>query len=518
MYEKTIKNEYLGLSKVVRAKTQYELMIKVNNQLQTWEKREERERKRQRIQDMKEQAKVKTDQALEEIEQYKNILNHTLSVDDKVEWDELYDKQKFKDFSFREEPQFEKFKIKHAVPKENKFLEAIIPSLKKKRIKLLSEAEADFNNSVEQYKREKEEALKLYNEEKEEFLQKQSEYNKSVDKFKQLFESGDPDAIEKYIRLVLEHSVYPDAVPKEFEVQYDNNSEIAIVDYSLPNPNDIPKIIEYKFVQTRNKMTTKEMNKRDFNKFYEQIILQITLRTIHELFESVYNNKLSSIVFNGWVEGIDPATGKDFNSCIISVQASKDQFEELQLERVDVKECFKSLKGLSAGPLNQLAPVKPIMQINTKDKRFIESKEVLADVNSVPNLAQMDWEDFEHLVRELFGKIFKKEGGEVKVTRASRDGGVDAIAFDPDPIRGGKYVIQAKRYNNVVPVSAVRDLYGTMINEGAVKGILVTTSYYGNDSREFVKDKPISLIDGANLVHLFQEHGHNVRIELNKKQ
>jgi restriction system protein len=55
-----------------------------------------------------------------------------------------------------------------------------------------------------------------------------------------------------------------------------------------------------------------------------------------------------------------------------------------------------------------------------------------------------------------------------------------------------------------------------MISEGASKGILVTTSYYGNDSREFVKDKPITLIDGSNLVHLFNEHGHNVRIAIKK--
>jgi restriction system protein len=102
----------------------------------------------------------------------------------------------------------------------------------------------------------------------------------------------------------------------------------------------------------------------------------------------------------------------------------------------------------------------------------------------------------------------------VRVTQASRDRGVDAIAFDPDPIRGGKFVIQAKRYNMVVPVSAVRDLYGTMIAEGATKGILVTTSYFGRDSREFAKDKPITLIDGENLVYMFQEHGHNVHIAL----
>ena len=77
----------------------------------------------------------------------------------------------------------------------------------------------------------------------------------------------------------------------------------------------------------------------------------------------------------------------------------------------------------------------------------------------------------------------------VKITQASRDGGVDAIAFDPDPIRGGKIVIQAKRYTNVVSVSAVRDLYGTVVNEGATKGILVTTSGYGHDAYDFAKGK-----------------------------
>jgi len=39
-------------------------------------------------------------------------------------------------------------------------------------------------------------------------------------------------------------------------------------------------------------------------------------------------------------------------------------------------------------------------------------------------------------------------------------------------------------------VSAVSDLYGTMINGGANMGILVTTSSYGPDASDFYKDKP----------------------------
>ena len=104
--------------------------------------------------------------------------------------------------------------------------------------------------------------------------------------------------------------------------------------------------------------------------------------------------------------------------------------------------------------------------------------------------------------------------GEVKITQVSRDGGVDAVAFDPDPIRGGKIVIQAKRYTNVVDVSAVRDLYGTVMNEGANKGILVTTAHYGADAYNFAKGKPLTLLNGSNLLHLLEKHGHHARIDI----
>jgi restriction system protein len=43
-----------------------------------------------------------------------------------------------------------------------------------------------------------------------------------------------------------------------------------------------------------------------------------------------------------------------------------------------------------------------------------------------------------------------------------------------------------------------------MMNEGASKGILVTTSGYGPDAFEFAKDKPIELIDGGQLLYLLE--------------
>ena len=100
------------------------------------------------------------------------------------------------------------------------------------------------------------------------------------------------------------------------------------------------------------------------------------------------------------------------------------------------------------------------------------------------------------------------------MTQSSSDGGVDAVAFDPDPISGGKIIIQAKRYTKTVGVGAVRDLYGTTMNEGAIKGILVTTADYGPDAHKFASDKPLTLISGSHLLHLLERHGVKAKIDI----
>jgi restriction system protein len=152
--------------------------------------------------------------------------------------------------------------------------------------------------------------------------------------------------------------------------------------------------------------------------------------------------------------------------------------------------------------------------MNRTDSRFVDARDVLDSLGNNTNLAAMDWQDFEHLIRELFEKEFSGGGTEVKITQQSRDRGVDAIVFDPDPIRGGKYIIQAKCYTNTVDVSAVRDLCAVVSHEGASRGILVTTSTYGPDAYTFANNKPIKLLDGAELLGLLQKHGYQFRINL----
>lgn len=356
--------------------------------------------------------------------------------------------------------------------------------------------------------------LKQWELDKQMFLEKQKGKNDAIDKRKEQYHSKLPDSILDYCELVLSRSEYPDYFPQEFELDYNPETKILVVDYSLPSIDKIPSLKEVKYVQSRDQFTEVFLSESAFNKLYDSLIYQISLRTVHELYEADVINAIESIVFNGWVLSIDKATGQSVNACILSVQGNRQEFLSINLANVDPKICFKNLKGVGSSKLHSLTPVAPILNINREDKRFVSSYQVANGLDESYNLAAMDWEDFEHLIRELFEKEFAQAGGEVKITQASRDGGVDAVAFDPDPIRGGKIVIQAKRYTNTVGVSAVRDLYGTVINEGATKGILVTTSDYGPDTYEFIKGKPLTLLSGSNLLHLLEKHGHKAKIDL----
>jgi restriction system protein len=357
-------------------------------------------------------------------------------------------------------------------------------------------------------------AMEAWNKEAVEHLQKRDHENAAIDNRKAQYESLVPDAVSDYCELVLSASEYPDSFPKEFELEYISGTKILVVDYSLPAPEHLPRVKEVKYVKAKVDMVEVFLSETELNRIYDCVLYQICLRTIYELFDADVTNALSAVVFNGWVKSIDKATGKEVNGCVISVQTTKEEFQKIELANVDPKACFKTLKGIGSSKLHSLTPIAPILKINREDKRFVASYAVAGQLDERSNLAAMDWEDFEHLIRELFEKEFSNPGCEVRVTQASRDGGVDSVVLDSDPIHGGKTVIQAKRYTNTVGVAAVRELWGTVLNEGAMKGILVTTADYGPDAYEFAKGKPLVLLNGANLLHLLEKHGHKAKIDI----
>ncbi|MFZ2322627.1 MAG: restriction endonuclease [Ignavibacteriaceae bacterium] len=572
-YQISIYHKGLKEHKLLSATEKYLLESKVNLQIQKWNERWNREVS-------SEDAKLRTEEAQQAIEEIENLLTHTLSIDDTIQWRKLKDRKRFTEKnpeeylegtlsnltkpikgvlkpipliaevnlplkpdinSLRYLPQlslidklFVSRRRKKELTKRDEYQRDFIKweeDCKQKNteynnlckdVELYNKkVEVDFNNDTISYENLKkhhiEENQKLvtdWEKRKAEFYKQQEDYNAKIDKLKEAYLNQSEEAILEYCERVLSNSEYPDTFPQKFEIEYNLTNKILIIEYELPSIECFPKIKDVKYLAARKELKETYISDSQLNKMFDDAMYKITLRTIHELFEADKANALDAISFNGWVNAINKATGKTENNCIVSIQVKKDEFLEINLSNVDPKTCFKNLKGVAGSKLSALTPIQPILQISRADKRFVEGYNVAEQIDNSTNLAAMDWEDFEHLIRELFEKEFQSNGGEVKVTQASRDGGVDAIAFDPDPIRGGKIVIQAKRYTNTVGVSAVRDLYGTVVNEGATKGILVSTADYGPDAYDFAKGKPLTLLNGSNLLHLLEKHGHHAKIDL----
>jgi restriction system protein len=77
----------------------------------------------------------------------------------------------------------------------------------------------------------------------------------------------------------------------------------------------------------------------------------------------------------------------------------------INLANVEPKACFESLKGVGSSKLSGLSPVTPVMQMNRDDERFVPAYGVADHLHEGVNPAAMDWEDFEHLIRELFEQV-----------------------------------------------------------------------------------------------------------------
>ncbi len=540
MYEIEVRHEGLNKYRHIRGKDKYIVQQKATMQIlawdEMWEKKQAAEWKKEVAElekivkeNKKELATTQTNEAQEAINQLNNLLLHTLEIDDAIDWGSLINNSEYQETK----PSRPKLKITPPKPnvKDQKYkpslglIDLIFPKLRKRkeadsknRIKHDYDAWKTTKYKIDQHNKTQEsefvERLKKWEMDKKNYQDEQRVSNERVLEAKKRYHNKDQDAIADYCEMVLANSEYPDYFPQEWEIDYQADSKILIIDYSLPDLDCLPTIKSIKYIATRDEISETPLSSAALNKLFDSTLYQVALRTIHELYEADVVNALASIVFNGWVNATDKATGHNVKSCIMSLQASKDEFLAINLEKVEPKACFKQLKGVGSSKLHGLSPVAPIANIDKEDRRFVSAYDVADSINETDNLAAMDWQDFENLIREIFEKEFVSSGGEVKITQASRDGGVDAIAFDPDPIRGGKIVIQAKRYTNVVGVSAVRDLYGTTLNEGATKGILVTTANFGPDAYEFAKGKPLTLLNGSNLLHLLEKHGHKAKIDL----
>ena len=218
MYQIEVRHDGLNKYRLIRGTDKYIVEQKANAQLNSWnemwEKKLEAESRRQEKEQIaaerqkgKELAEEKTRDAQDTLDAIERTLHYALSVDDKINWEELKDHSAFPE----QRPQEPKLKTVPSEPDKND--SKYVPKLDifdklsaKKRDKKVQEAENRFQSDHESWTKTKktiedlnaenmqkhEHEIKAWDEKKQKFHENQSILNKHVEDLKNLFREKDP--------------------------------------------------------------------------------------------------------------------------------------------------------------------------------------------------------------------------------------------------------------------------------------------------------------------------------------
>jgi restriction system protein len=398
-------------------------------------------------------------------------------------------------------------RLEDFLPKPPGFFQRLIPGSERRHQQAVEAARHMFETKQaehEAYEAQRvgwlEDAHRRHDEECKQRREEIEEQHAQVDSLRAGYLANDREAIMEYFLQVFDQESLPLGFPQNVAVTYDPEERLLLIERELPAVEVIPAVSAYRWYKGRDEIVEATRQAIQIKILYTELIARMALRTLHVIFAADTTNVVDVAILNGYVDVVNPATGQPDKPCLLTVRVRKDQFLGFDLSQVQPVLCLKHLRALVSRSPHELEPVEPILRFNMVDARFVKGQPILDRLDQRRNVATLTPYEFESLIRDLFEKM----GHDTKQTRPSRDGGVDCVAFDTRPIVGGRVVIQAKRYRHVIGVGAVRDLYGTMQNERANKGILITTSHYTSAAREFAKNLPLELIDGAGLLSLLE--------------
>jgi len=326
-----------------------------------------RQAKQQYLEDRIEYASDLNAELDARIAELRNVLPHTLSVNDTISFNLLRVKEDYPPFRLTPEltsPLSRPHSLEAylSAVKEPSWFGRLLPRAKERHEQALDEArrrhESDINAYQKEEARRNTEKVRLegeYNKARAKALTEARQRNTEVAQLEADYRAGETEAVETYNAMVLERSEYPDGFPQNFDLSYRPTEKELLIEYESPSVDIIPAIGEYKYVKTRDAVDEKPRKQTEIKELYSDVIAAVALRTLHEVFEADQHDHIKVAVFNGYAQGIDPTTGRHVRSCLIAVGINKANFNSFNLRRIDKQACLRSIKArISSRPIDLL--------------------------------------------------------------------------------------------------------------------------------------------------------------------
>ena len=227
----------------------------------------ERRAAHEELEAKKQEAAERTSEAERAIAEVKNTLLSALEVKSAVDWEKLKANKPFPKpdpkppvyLDYPPEPQPDQPQFQPAFTLLDTLIKSRMEQKAQAATSLYERNHASWTESVERIRVENERQYAQHVTEMQEFNHQQLAYeaeqakeNEALANRKAAYEALQPDAIIAYCELVLSHSEYPNSFPQDFELDYNADTKILIVEYSLPAPENLPRLKEVKFVKSKD--------------------------------------------------------------------------------------------------------------------------------------------------------------------------------------------------------------------------------------------------------------------------
>jgi len=199
--------------------------------------------------------------------------------------------------------------------------------------------------------------LSRYQAECDEREKSATEQNAELDELINGLAYGTVDAVQEYVRIVLANSVYPDHFSVTHSEEFDPSTAELNLKVTIPAPDVIPIIKNYKYTKSTDEITTVELSHKDARDRYAAIVNNVALRSLHEVFEADRRGIIKSISLEVGTDTISPATGQPIYLAFAAVATTRDVFAELDLSAVVPAATLEHLgASVSKNPLD-LVPI-----------------------------------------------------------------------------------------------------------------------------------------------------------------
>lgn len=234
--------------------------------------------------------------------------------------------------------------------------------------------------------------------------------------------------------------------------------------------------------------------------------------TKEEIFQ-LYNRRLGKYQLTNFEKILKLFEGEMSPQDVLTL-VRKEVIDNNSLEKffhdlpADIYQTYIYGKGLDIACPKSLLPShnKIVIPAEIKNDVKVVNKSLIEKVAQNPEiLYSIQPREFEEMVCELF----EKKGYKVKLTKQTHDGGKDIIVLNDSMLGDLIFYAECKRFskNHPVEVSLVRELFGVVEADQATAGIMVTTSYYSEEAKDYrnkIKAR-MKLIDYAELLRQVQD-------------